>query len=580
MLLLAIAATPLVALSAVVAWQSYAAAGDQVREIVLLAREAASARHEAALASAARLVASLASSPGILARPPAACGAFLTQIAALEPDRYERIAAIGADGSIRCSSGPAEETQPASVADQAWFKTLRTSGQPVNGMLQSVAAEPPSAVRDAVVVAHAVPDGGQPKGFQGALAIFLRLDWFTHAAEVVPGDRHPAESWLVQPGLTISPMDGARPADLPGGGGLADVMRAGSAVRLIPSAGGVLFAYAVTDLSDSLVMLSGFRAQDAVAPARKVLILRFIALAVVVLAGFCIVAIGANKAVADPVRTLTAAVRKWRTDAARGEPFQAGRARHLPSEIVELSDAFVETTTTLADREAKLRAAAGAQELLMKEIHHRVKNNLQIVASLLNLQANRITLPAARAEFQSARDRVRALATLHRHLYSEGELHSINMRGFLIELCGQLFQAMGEAEGDRIHLEIEAPELAMSSDQATPLSLIVTEAVSNSLKYAFPDHRSGTISVRLTTGADDMATLVIQDDGVGIPAGRAETETGTRDGLGLQLMGGFARQLGAELLVEQAPDGMPGTRYAVTLRLRRERDAEAVPAAA
>ena len=586
MLLLAIAAAPVIALSAVVAWQSYAAAGDQVREVVLLSREAASARHEAALMSASRLVATLASSPRILYAPPEACAAFLSQIAALEPDRYDRIAAIEPDGSIRCSSGAGGQPPAGSVTDQAWFKALRTSGQPVNGMLESAGLDPPPA-DGAVVVAHALPpvtssdtsDGEARPAFNGALAIFLRLDWFTHAAEVVAGDgKQPAESWLIQPGLAVSPVDGARPEDLPGDGDLAGLLRAGSSVRLLRSAGGVLFAYAVTDLSDSLVMLSGFRAQDAVAPARKVLILRFIALGVVMLAGIGIVAIGANKAVAEPVRTLTGAVRRWRTDAARGVPFEAGRARHLPVEILELSEAFAETTTALADREAKLREAAGAQDLLMKEIHHRVKNNLQIVASLLNLQANRITLPAARAEFQSARDRVRALATLHRHLYSEGELHTINMRGFLVELCGQLFQAMGEAEGDRIHLEIEATELAMSSDQATPLSLIVTEAVSNSLKYAFPDRRPGTISVRLTTGGADCATLVIQDDGVGIPAGKAETETGTRDGLGLQLMGGFARQLGAELRVEEAPDGLPGTRYTVAMRLRRDRVAEPVAA--
>ena len=122
----------------------------------------------------------------------------------------------------------------------------------------------------------------------------------------------------------------------------------------------------------------------------------------------------------------------------------------------------------------------------MLEVHHRVKNNLQVIASLLNLQASRIRVPEARAEFQAARDRVRALATLHRHLYADGELHTINMRSFLAELCGQLFQAMGELEGTRIQMLIDAPELRMSSDQAVPLALIVTEAVTNSVRYAFP----------------------------------------------------------------------------------------------
>ncbi len=202
----------------------------------------------------------------------------------------------------------------------------------------------------------------------------------------------------------------------------------------------------------------------------------------------------------------------------------------------------------------------------MQEIHHRVKNNLQVVASLLNLQASRIRLPEARAEFQSARDRVRTLATLHRHLYAHGELHTINMREFLIELCSQLFQAMGEKAGERLRLEIEAPELKMSSDQAVPLALIVTEAVSNAVKYAFPGGRRGSISVYLKAD-QGHAELEIFDDGVGIPAGRVETEAGTRDGIGIQLIRGFARQLGATLQVEEGH----GTRYRVHLPLQRKR---------
>ena len=202
----------------------------------------------------------------------------------------------------------------------------------------------------------------------------------------------------------------------------------------------------------------------------------------------------------------------------------------------------------------------------MQEIHHRVKNNLQIVASLLNLQASRIRQPEARAEFQSARDRVRALATLHRHLYAHGEVHTIDMREFLVELCGQLFQAMGEQPGKRLQLHIEATELKMSSDQAVPLSLIVTEAVSNAVKYAFPAGRKGNVWVRLTTDGS-TAELDVRDDGIGIPAGRVETEAGTRDGIGLQLIRGFSRQLGATLDVTEAN----GTEYLVRMPLRKER---------
>ena len=285
------------------------------------------------------------------------------------------------------------------------------------------------------------------------------------------------------------------------------------------------------------------------------------------LVGLLLTFIGATFFVARPLARLSHHLQRWRPGR---EPFNAGSGSSpyasSARDLRRLVIAFRRATLVLRRQQAGLAAAAVQQELLMQEIHHRVKNNLQIVASLLNLQASRIRLPEARAEFQSARDRVRALATLHRHLYAHGEVHTINMREFLIELCGQLFQAMGEKAGERLRLEIEAPELKMSSDQAVPLALIVTEAVSNAVKYAFPGGRRGSISVRLIADGDH-ADLEIRDDGVGIPAGRVETEAGTRDGIGIQLIRGFARQLGATLEVEEGQ----GTRYKVGLPLRHKR---------
>ena len=273
--------------------------------------------------------------------------------------------------------------------------------------------------------------------------------------------------------------------------------------------------------------------------------------------------------VAEPIRRLARDVEKW-PDA---EDADIIPQPHGPVEIVALSARFASTVGSLNARERDLKRSIANQELLMQEIHHRVKNNLQVVASLLNLQASRLRQPETRAAFQSARDRVRALATVHRHLYAEGGLHTISMQPFLTELCEQLFQAFGEPDGDRIRLTIEAPELQMSSDQAVPLSLIVTEAVSNAIKYAFPGLRHGVIDVRLTAEGE-AARLTIQDNGVGIPAEGGASESGPRDGLGLQLIRGFARQLGATLAVDDRNGG--GTRYTVDMVLRRER--ELVPA--
>ena len=113
------------------------------------------------------------------------------------------------------------------------------------------------------------------------------------------------------------------------------------------------------------------------------------------------------------------------------------------------------------------------------------------------------------------------------------------------------------------------------SDQAVPLALVVTEAVSNALKYAFPGGRQGRIAVHLTEDGG-FVRLEIQDDGVGIPAGKSETETGTRDGIGLQLIRGFSRQLGATLDVQEGN----GTRYVLNLKVCQERGNPTLRAAA
>ena len=282
--------------------------------------------------------------------------------------------------------------------------------------------------------------------------------------------------------------------------------------------------------------------------------------------GIFIAVAGLDLLVASPLRRLGGGIDLWRS----GNEFEPKAIGHLPHEFRSVALSFRKATMQLSRREAELTKAVQRQDLAMQEIHHRVKNNLQVVASLLNLQASRIRLPEAKFEFQAARDRVRALATVHRHLYAHGEINTINMRVFLTDLCGPLLRAMGQTGDERVKLVIDAPELQMTSDQAVPLSLIVTEAVTNALKYGFPNDRPGTIEITLTCEDNDV-TLDIRDDGVGIPAGRVETDAGTRDGIGLQLIRGFARQLGATLTMNNPEGEQEGTRYLLKMKLRHER---------
>nr|WP_281417435.1 sensor histidine kinase [Plastoroseomonas hellenica] len=181
----------------------------------------------------------------------------------------------------------------------------------------------------------------------------------------------------------------------------------------------------------------------------------------------------------------------------------------------------------------------------MAEIHHRVKNNLQIVASLLSMQAGRLSEPRAVAEFGMARDRVQALATLHRHLYLHQSFERIALRPFLEELCRQLSDAMGTQGEEIFHIEIDADDIEIGSDQAISLALLVTEAVSNAMRHAFPEGEGGTISVALQREGD-RAELRIADDGAGMMPAEEPPQ-----GLGLRLINGFAQHLGGEVDIRQ-----------------------------
>ncbi|AHI24629.1 histidine kinase [Komagataeibacter xylinus] len=276
--------------------------------------------------------------------------------------------------------------------------------------------------------------------------------------------------------------------------------------------------------------------------------------------------LGASKSadvlVITPLRQLTTSVNQWQL----GGMYDVRSNWAMPLEVRQLAHAFSKATRKLARHEKRLERAQARQELLLREMHHRVKNNLQIVASLLNLQAGRIRQPAAREEFAQARDRVRALATLHRYLYADGELYSLNMQSFVRELCGQIMHAIGESDEGRITLDIRVDDLLMVPDQAVPLALIVTEAVSNTIKYAFPDRQHGTLEVGLRALSGDRACLWIADNGVGMAAVRNHpgTEEG-RSGIGMQLIRGFARQLGGELQMFEEN----GTRYVLVFPLKQ-----------
>jgi two-component sensor histidine kinase len=178
------------------------------------------------------------------------------------------------------------------------------------------------------------------------------------------------------------------------------------------------------------------------------------------------------------------------------------------------------------------------KEMMLKEIHHRVKNNLQVVSSLLRLQSEKITDKTAVEYFKLSEQRVKSMALIHQQLYKTRDLSRINFREYLRELCTYLFFVNGISAG-RIQLKLESEDLFYGIDIALPCGLIINELITNSLKHAFPDGRKGAITVSLKKGNDGYNYLMVSDDGIGSKGiDPASTKT-----LGLELVNTLTEQI-------------------------------------
>ena len=209
------------------------------------------------------------------------------------------------------------------------------------------------------------------------------------------------------------------------------------------------------------------------------------------------------------------------------------QAMNAPAEIRVLARTLDELAESIVARDAALTASLEEKDALMREIHHRVKNNLQIISSLLSMQQRALTDPASKAAVGDTRQRISALALIYRTLYQSDDLRYADARIFLTELVGQLV-ASESGRGQLVTSSVEADSLVVDPDKLAPLALWLVEAVSNAQKHAFTG-RGGDLKVRFFVQGE-TSVLEVQDDGPGV------SET-FRAGVGRTLMGAFAKQL-------------------------------------
>jgi two-component sensor histidine kinase len=198
-----------------------------------------------------------------------------------------------------------------------------------------------------------------------------------------------------------------------------------------------------------------------------------------------------------------------------------------------------------------LRTALREKEVLLREIHHRVKNNMQIVQSLVTLQSRNVQDPIVLAGLRDCQNRIRAMALIHEKLSGSSDTGRVDFTEYLQDLTKTLLKSYGRPE-QKIRLTAECPPVSLTIDQAVPCGLIIFELVSNGYKYAFPDKTSvGSITVSLRKIGNDME-LSVQDDGVGLPHGFDVQKTQT---LGLRLVCNLVQQLKGDIQVETRHGG-------------------------
>lgn len=205
--------------------------------------------------------------------------------------------------------------------------------------------------------------------------------------------------------------------------------------------------------------------------------------------------------------------------------------------------------TARKQAEEELRRALEEKEVLLREVHHRVKNNLQVISSLLHLKCQSVEDRAMQAVLDDTQMRVRSMALLHENLYRTGKMDRVECESYLANLCGRIAYTLDTGKtGISLKTAVWPADLTIDLDQAAPCGLIITELVTNACKHAFPDGRRGEVRVEMKE-QDGEITLTVRDNGAGLPED-VDVESGRT--LGLDLVRGFAQQMRAKLRWERS----------------------------
>jgi two-component sensor histidine kinase len=499
-----------------------------------------SASEEVGMIAASReILTSLAAHPDVRAGTGPLCRRAL-QRAIGGLDQYGGAFVVNAGGELTCASAAVNDA--AAVADRAWFKEIMSGDAFV---ISDLIVSRWLGRWGIVTAVPLVDDGGM---IRGAISLFIGLDWLTRRYQR-DGESEDAAFALLDRRGEIITADAERspsPSPLPRKSLVDEHLRLAHSAQThtfrARGHDGTWRLYAISPLLEGRIyVMFGTPMLAAIGPLALQVAWGVATPLLMWALAIAVVWFGIDYLV---VRWITYLERITSAYASGRHSVRPERVSAAPAEIRSLGETFSRMADLISAREAELRDSLEQKEVLVREIHHRVKNNMQLVMSLLNLHARRIRDPRAEAAFAEARGRINALATLHRRLYESESLQEVDLKWFLDDLCAELRRG-GLARGRHVELSVESPSEVIGAEIAAPLGLLVTEAITNAYKHAFNERDGGHIRVAVVRESPETLLLTVQDDGVGMDAEAASEG----NGLGRSLIEAFVRQLRGELHV-------------------------------
>jgi two-component sensor histidine kinase len=228
-----------------------------------------------------------------------------------------------------------------------------------------------------------------------------------------------------------------------------------------------------------------------------------------------------------------------------------------------LEMAVLECTATLREQAQELRRLAEERDVLLREVHHRVRNNLQVISTLLRMHAEQVNDRKIEAALNDSHRRFLSMAMIQEAFYQKGHMHQIDFQEYTHNLLSDFFRASGKS--DRIRSRVITEAVVLPVDQAIPCGLILNELVSNAVKHAYPSERDGEIEVNLKESADGEVRIAVEDYGVGLPE---RLDWQRPKSMGLRIIQMLTKQIEGKLRVESGPPTIFEVRFVNRLRKR------------